>query len=62
MYGGKLLGILYIIVGIHYYFHPKFVLYGFPIDWSYMNIHIFFALIFILLGGFLLYRNIFHTK
>ena len=62
MEGGKLLGIVWILIGTQFYLHPKGALYGIEIDWSYMHIHKIIALVFILLGAFILYRNIFYNK
>jgi hypothetical protein len=42
--------------------NSKGTMYDVQIDWSYMNVHKIIALVFILLGGFILYRNIFHTR
>ena len=62
MEGGKLLGLIWILIGTQFYIHPKSVMYGFQIDWSYMYMHKIIALVFILLGAFILYRNSFYTK
>jgi len=62
MEGGKLLGIIWILIGTQVYLHPKSVLYGFHLDWSYMYLHKIIALVFIGLGGFVLYRNTFYKK
>ena len=62
MEGGKFLRIIWILIGTQFYLHPKSVLYGIQIDWSYMHIHKIIAFIFIVLGSFILYRNIFYNK
>ena len=62
MQDGKLLGIIWILIGTQFYLHPKSVLYGFHIHWSYMYVHKIIALLFIVLGAFVLYRNIFFSK
>jgi len=62
MEGGKLLGLIFILVGTQFYIHPKSFMYGFQIDWSYMQVHKLVAFVFIVLGSFLLYRNTFLKK
>ena len=62
MEGGKLLGLIFILVGTQFYIHPKSVMYGIEIDWSYMYMYKIVALVFIFLGSFILYRNFFYTK
>ena len=62
MEGGKLLGLIFMFIGTQFYIHPKSVMYGIEIDWSYMHMHKIVALVFILLGSFILYRNIFFNK
>lgn len=53
----NIFGIWFILFGIYHYLHPKTVLYGVQINWSYMSFHIVMALIFISLGVFIIYRE-----
>ena len=62
MEGGKFFGLIFILVGTQFYIHPKSVMYGIQIDWSYMYMHKIIALIFILLGSFIFYCIFFYTK